>query len=342
MPAIIRDSTPPPSVKSSMRPLGHQGQDPEIVKPVLRKNLIDDLAGFHGFITPGGKLSSQRLEDECSTALPSQCTTGSLESLPTTPAGFGTFLPPTSAGQVPSVPGQAWMPGENMTLPSLNAQDANAFSTFFGDDLDFLGMSSDFKRPVTECSEALSSFEFSGLDSATPPSTPRPDRTANQTCPLAPGGVPYPQLLTALSKNNLDLVLESLESDPESARSLFWDHNSEPPLCAAIRLGCKVDIVDLLIKFGADVKATNFAGDTPLGALVSSSCVHTAASSEEIEKVLLSSGAEPLENRATISQKDSDWDSNWNSFGLPPSLDSIYDIDRFFEIEPPPPPHAVM
>lgn len=291
--------------------------------------MIDDMADFHGFITPGGKLSSQRLEDECSTALPSQCTTGSLESLPTTPAGFGTFLPPPIAGQAPSVPGQVWIPGESMALPSLDVQDATAFSSFLCDDMDLL-------RTVSEYTDVLCAFESSAL--ATPPSTPRPERTANQTCPLAPGGVPYPQLLTALSKNNLDLVLKALESDSDSARTPFWDHNSEPPLCAAIRIGCKLDIVDLLIKFGADVKATNLAGQTPLDALVSSSYLHAAASSEAIEKVLLSAGAELSENKATISQEDHHWDFvNLYNFGLPPSLDTIYDIDRFFEVEPPPP-----
>jgi len=356
MPAIIRDSTPPPSVRCSMMPLGRPRQgfteEPEITKPVLRKHLIDDMTDFHGFITPGGKLSSQRLEDECSTALPSQCTTGSLESLPTTPAGFGTFLEPPVSGAgfgtllQPSVSEEVWFPGKGLGLPSLDAHDGHpdcaAFSSYFFDDMELPDMSSDFKRALTAFSEL-----------ATPPSTPRQERTADRTCPLAPGDLPYPTLLKALTKDNLDLVSNALESDPDSACAPFWDHNAEPPLCAAIRLGCKLDIVDLLLKSGADVKATNFASQNPLDVLASASYMRTVASSKELEEVLLSAGAEPSENSATFSQENEvmrndmlRWDSvidagNLYDFGLPPSLGSFHDFDRLFEVEPPPPVGAV-
>lgn len=327
--------------------------------------MIDDMNDFHGFITPGGKMSSQRLEDECSTALPSMCTTGSLESLPTTPAGWGALMPPPEAG-----PSQGWTPGAQTFglgnfggLPSLDASsekppwelpadlDMEHFTSFLDNHVAFPDMLKGSVQPsgsqlsVSELSDALSAIQPSAVELATPPLTPRKERAVDKTCPLAPGNVQeVPILLKALSKNHLDLVKNALESDPHSASAPFWDQDAEPPLCAAIRLGCGVDICNLLIASGADVKAKNIAGQSPFD-LLHSATWHTVVYSEEMEDLLLRAGAEPSENSVKLPRDEevmrSDtlrWDAfadvhTLNDFGLPPSLGSF----GLFDIGPPPP-----
>lgn len=317
--------------------------------------MIDDMNDFHGFITPGGKMSSQRLEDECSTALPSMCTTGSLESLPTTPAGWGTSMPPPEPAPV-----RGWQPGAQIWglgdfgLPSLDESDRQLREmpsdldiedfTSFLDTPDFPDVQ--WQRPVSELSQSPSAMETSLVEPATPPLTPRKERTADKTCPLAPGNVQeVPMLLKALSKRHMDLVKNALESDPHSASIPFWDQDAEPPLCAAIRLGCGVEIVDLLLNSGADVKSTNIDSQKPLDVLYSATCL-TVVSANEIEGLLLRAGAEPSENSVKLPRDEEvmstemlRWDAfsdahTLNEFGLPPSMGS-FDL---FDIEPPPPP----
>lgn len=355
-----------------MKPFGRQiSMEPECTKqPGLRKGMIDDMNAFHGFITPGGKMSTQRLEDECSTALPSMCTTGSLESLPTTPAGWGALMPPPEAAPV-----QGWQPGAQIWglgaglgafdgLPSLHSAqqhrempsdlDIGDFTTFLDPGLDLPDVQ--LQRSMTELSEALSTLESEAVEQATPastprkveqatpPPTPRKEHAADKTCPLAPGNVQQvPMLLKALSKNRLNLVKNALESDPQSASFPFWDHDAEPPLCAAVRLGCGVDIVELLLDSGADVASKNFAGQNPLDLLYSEPW-RTVVSSNEIEYLLLSRGANPSENTVKLPREEEAnqndmlrWDAfadaqTLNDFGLPPSLGSF----GFFDIEPPP------
>jgi len=341
-----------------MMSLGRRGRDffeePEMTKqPVLNKKTIDDMTDFHGFITPGGKCSNQRLEDECSTALPSQCTTGSLESLPTTPAGFGTLLPaPVSALGQDSM--YSWQPGVQTWRPGNQLDELESFSKELRDALQTGPLEPSvskhsepefpdvFKHSEPEFPDVFTAIEPSAAELASPPSTPRQERTAPRTCPPAPDMFhPMPTLMDALKRNDLDLVSEALESEPESARLPFWDHNAEPPLCAAMRLGCSLNIVDLLLKSGADVKAQNFACENPLDVLKATTW-RAVASSAEIEELLLSAGAQ-LSNNA---QEEGTmnlvrWDAfacagTLNDFGLPPGSD--YDFDNLFEGIPPPPP----
>lgn len=391
--------------------MGRSGLDftegPEIMKqPALRKHLIDDFTDFHGFITPGGKFSSQRLEDECSTALPSQCTAAdSLESLPNTPAGFDTLSTPRGISEfsVRAVPApssvQSWQPGtsiwhpgnlcgsELQSLDPLSSQiqlgvnpELDALNNFLHGVMEPAGLScgSPFildssslqtsmppvlEQPVSALDRSASEFKptacklpgvsssvLSNLSLMSPPATPRRKQANDLACPLAPSEMSYPTLMRALQKNDVDMVSKTLEADPESARLPFWDHNVEPPLCTAIRLGCKLDIVDLLLKSGADVQARDFAGQSPLEVL-SATTWHTVASSKEIEEVLLNAGAEPAENCANPSQNKElmsymlCWNSivnagslgcNLDEFGLPPSFGSIHSFDDLFEIGPPP------
>jgi len=348
-----------------MKPFGrHISEEPGFTKqPRLRKDMIDDMNDFHGFITPGGKMSSQRLEDECSTALPSMCTTGSLESLPTTPAGWGTSMPPPEPASV-----RGWQPGAEIwglgdfgvpparfgsldsssdwhlrEVPSdLDTADLTSFS-FLDTPVDFPDVQ--WPRPVPELSQSPSAMETSLVEPATPPLTPRKERTADRTCPLAPRNVQeVPMLLKALSTRKMNLVKNALESDPHSASSPFWDQDAEPPLCAAIRLECGVEIVDLLLNSGADVKSTNIDSQNPLDVLYAAPCL-TLVSANEIEGLLLRAGAEPSENSVKLPRDEvvmsTDmlrWDAfsdahTLNDFGLPPRLGS-FDL---FDIEPPPP-----
>ena len=47
----------------------------------------------------------------------------------------------------------------------------------------------------------------------------------------------------------------------------FWDHDVEPPLCAAVRLGNSPEIVRCLLEGRASVEHVNVLGRTPLEVL---------------------------------------------------------------------------
>merc|ERR1719331_587715 len=49
--------------------------------------------------------------------------------------------------------------------------------------------------------------------------------------------------------------------------SPLWDHDFEPPLCAAVRLGCPALVVGLLLEHGADATAEDIHDRTPLAIL---------------------------------------------------------------------------
>lgn len=390
-----------------MKPLGRAAQPwslealPGLITPgltsrCLKKHLVDD-TDFHGLITPGDKFTSQRLDDECSTALPSQCTSaGSLESLPTTPAGFRLPITPAGLGRQAGhahgwQPGvQTWRPGHfggpglhsdfpGCPLPSdqlelgvgpdfddlaaylLGSSGPQSFANFpCLEPTDFSDLQPVFEPSVSEPS--VSEFSVSELEPSvcdqpssshcatrhtiSPPSTPRQDSASHGTCPLAPAEMSYPPLMKALQKNNLDMVVTVLEADIESARFPFWDHNIEPPLCTAIRLGCSVDIVEHLIKSDADVKARDAADRSPLEVLYSTTW-RSVESLNEIEEVLISAGAEPLENSGKVPHNEKGANGMFGldcvinegysmnyplyDFGLPPSLD-------FDDFALPPPP----
>lgn len=62
---------------------------------------------------------------------------------------------------------------------------------------------------------------------------------------------------------DLEAVRHVLAEEPDSATSPFWDHDVEPPLCAAVRLRCCDAIVSLLLAHGADVNSEDVHGRTP-------------------------------------------------------------------------------
>jgi ankyrin repeat protein len=72
--------------------------------------------------------------------------------------------------------------------------------------------------------------------------------------------------------NSLQRVQTVLQENPALAKQHFLDNDSEPPLCAAIRLGCSEPIIRLLLANGADVHATDIWGMSALHLVSSGKC----------------------------------------------------------------------
>jgi len=82
--------------------------------------------------------------------------------------------------------------------------------------------------------------------------------------PRAPRQGKLPPLLKSLAANDLRKVRECLSADSLVANIPFWDHDVEPPLCAAVRLRCDTCIVKALLDSDADPEAIDSRGRTPL------------------------------------------------------------------------------
>lgn len=76
--------------------------------------------------------------------------------------------------------------------------------------------------------------------------------------------------MKALLRQNLAEVRAALDADSEAAKLPFFDHSVEPPLCCAVREGCKPEIIGALLEKQANVNATNVHGQSPLLLLLSS------------------------------------------------------------------------
>jgi len=68
----------------------------------------------------------------------------------------------------------------------------------------------------------------------------------------------------ALAKNDLVKVCSCLKEDANAATDPFWDHDVEPPLCAAVRLRCDARIIKALLDSDANPEAVDSHGQTPL------------------------------------------------------------------------------
>lgn len=90
----------------------------------------------------------------------------------------------------------------------------------------------------------------------------------NGSKPPLLGPASQPPLMRALSQadhnTRLNEVKAVLSEDPEAALFPFWEHGCEPPLCFAVRVGCDAQVVELILKHGADVNASDLHGQTPL------------------------------------------------------------------------------
>merc|ERR1712232_863025 len=85
--------------------------------------------------------------------------------------------------------------------------------------------------------------------------------------------------------------------DHKAAAFPFWDHDGEPPLCAAVRLGNSTAILRALLEAGADVKQVDTHGRAPLQVLrdMTAGCVgqsYARAMGESVD-LLLQAGATP-------------------------------------------------
>jgi len=175
---------------------------------------------------------------------------------------------------------------------------------------------------------------------ATPPSTPRrlaEDPTVCKTPPVAPVRSKPPPLLHGIDEPQLRRCGRALLEEPESARTPFWNHDVEPPLCAAVRLFCSAEIISLLLVHGADVNCEDFHGLSPLTVLRSSRLEAAQTSSAQgfdstaVEQALLNAGATGAANDGVMM--GTPWEQTsapflWESDGgmylpwaLPPSID---------------------
>eukprot|EP00928_Gymnodinium_smaydae_P045403 TRINITY_DN30270_c1_g6_i1.p1 TRINITY_DN30270_c1_g6~~TRINITY_DN30270_c1_g6_i1.p1 ORF type:complete len:236 (+),score=27.00 TRINITY_DN30270_c1_g6_i1:51-710(+) len=119
--------------------------------------------------------------------------------------------------------------------------------------------------PVSVVNQAVEGYPFSGAHvpmRSLAPSIP-------DTCPLSNACPPlvrrsFPPLMKALRKKCAKDVQDVLAEDPSSACAPFFDHRQATPLCCAIRCGCDVDIIELLLAHGADASATDEFGRTPV------------------------------------------------------------------------------
>jgi len=116
----------------------------------------------------------------------------------------------------------------------------------------------------------------------TPPASPlvssrdvvlaTPHKPVSNRSPRAPCKAVVPRLLSALQCWDVDGVRQALDVDPECAQFPFWEHALEPPLCAAVRLGCGPEIIELLLAHDAAVNALDGKGRTPIDILKADTC----------------------------------------------------------------------
>jgi len=102
-----------------------------------------------------------------------------------------------------------------------------------------------------------------------PPTTPPAASRTLDEPPLAPCRKPAPPLMKALNSGSMKEVEAALNEDAEAAELPFFDHNFEPPLCYAARVGVKKEIIEQLLQKGASVHAVDSSGQTPLEILSS-------------------------------------------------------------------------
>eukprot|EP00440_Ansanella_granifera_P012575 gb/GFBE01013666.1/.p1 GENE.gb/GFBE01013666.1/~~gb/GFBE01013666.1/.p1 ORF type:complete len:387 (+),score=71.87 gb/GFBE01013666.1/:1-1161(+) len=107
-------------------------------------------------------------------------------------------------------------------------------------------------------------------ETAPTPTTPPPAARS-----LVPPGAParkrdMPPLMRALyttGPGSITAVQAALNDDPQAALLPFWEHDLEPPLCLAVRVGCDAEVITMLIQAGADVTAQDRKGRSPMNIL---------------------------------------------------------------------------
>jgi len=115
-------------------------------------------------------------------------------------------------------------------------------------------------RAVTHSQSYISEQRFN---------SPRMQRARCETPPPAPRRCKPPPLLRALERNDLVKVRSCLQADADVASLPFWDHDVEPPLCAAMRLRCDARIIKTLLDGNANPEAVDSHGRSPSQILAS-------------------------------------------------------------------------
>lgn len=72
-----------------------------------------------------------------------------------------------------------------------------------------------------------------------------------------------------IRSGSVEQVSQVLDANPEAMEDAFFDHRFEPALCSAVRAGCNLDIINLLLRYDADANATDKRGFSALTALCS-------------------------------------------------------------------------
>jgi len=157
----------------------------------------------------------------------------------------------------------------------------------------------------------------------TPPASPlvcsrdvvlaTPHKPVSIRSPQAPCKPVAPRLLSALQCWDFGGVREALEADPECAQFPFWEHALEPPLCAAVRLGCGLEIIELLIAHGAAVNTLDAKGQSALDILKADTCRWGSVPFNDdlvdggrIADLLTQAGAKECTSRGDNSGEESD------------------------------------
>jgi len=127
------------------------------------------------------------------------------------------------------------------------------------------------------------------LEVFTPPQTPRGNYTEAVCSPglppaptWRPAGVAFAndfmdlsaQLGRALCKNSTTDIQHILDADPDMASMPISMPKMELPICAAVRLQCDLEVIELLLDRGAKVNMVNSYGQNPLSVLASSASVN--------------------------------------------------------------------
>lgn len=106
----------------------------------------------------------------------------------------------------------------------------------------------------------------------------RPHSRSPPRLPKHEGRAEQP-LVRAIRSGSVAEVRAVLDANPESMEDAFFERSFEPALCVAVRAGCKVEIIRLLLRHGADVSARDVRGYTALTAL----CTLPGGDAEPVE-----------------------------------------------------------
>merc|ERR1711865_707839 len=205
--------------------------------------------------TPAGKRKGTWDDDCCSTALPSPWTGPDSPSPWPSPAMGGSWGSPAPMRGSRGSPGSPCdtdmvFPVDPWSSPSLWTPG----------------------EPLLASSELLFTPPASPLITSREVVFATPHKPVRSRSPRAPCKAALPSLLSALQNCDLDGVRRALETDSECAQFPFWEHALEPPLCAAVRLGCGLEIIQLLVDHDAAVNAVDAKGRAPLDILMADTC----------------------------------------------------------------------